>query len=72
MLPPGQTAFLLGGSLQLRARVAFIHTVQVNKEQIDAIAKQLNISDKDKSRIHPGDKVHIVREAQEKELNRNK
>jgi predicted RNA-binding protein with RPS1 domain len=49
-----------------------IHTVKVKKDQIDDLAKHLNIPDNVKKRLRDGDEVHIVREADESELNRNK
>ena len=48
-----------------------IHTVRVRKDQVDEIAKQLNIPDDVKKWLRDGE-VHIVREADESELNRSK
>ena len=49
-----------------------IHTVKVKKEDIEPLAKQLKIPDKDKNRMREGDEIHIIREAEEHEINRNR
>jgi hypothetical protein len=49
-----------------------IHSVRVSKEHVDEIAKHLNIPDNMKKWMAEGHEIHIVREAQEAELNRNK
>ena len=49
-----------------------IHSVRVSKEHIDEIAKHLGIPDNMKKWLGEGHEIHIVREANETELNRNK
>jgi DNA-directed RNA polymerase subunit H (RpoH/RPB5) len=40
----------------------------VKQEDIDAIAKQLNIPDNKKKLIRPGDEIHVVREQRNDEV----
>ena len=49
-----------------------IHTVSVTHENLERIADQLNIPKHETKRLRAGDQIHLVREAQETELNRNK
>jgi hypothetical protein len=50
-----------------------IHTVTAKKEDLEKVADILGIHDKkDRARMLSSGTVHIVREAQEHELNRNK
>ena len=49
-----------------------IHSVRVSKEHVDEIAKHLHIPDNMKKWLGEGHEIHIVREANETELNRNK
>ena len=48
-----------------------IHTVRIKKEDVDEIAKHLKIPDTMKKWLGDNE-VHIIREAKESELNRNK
>lgn len=49
-----------------------IHTVSVTPENLEKVADQLRIPRQEVKRLRPGDQIHIVREAQESELNRTK
>jgi hypothetical protein len=49
-----------------------IHSVRVRKEHVDEIAKHLGIPDNMKKWLGEGHEIHIVREADEAELNRKK
>jgi len=48
-----------------------VHSVKVSKAQADEIAKILHIPDNMKKWLESGE-VHLVREAKESELNKNK
>ncbi len=49
-----------------------IHTVRVSRENLEQVADQLGIPEQAKQWIQPGHQLHIVREADESELDRNK
>ena len=49
-----------------------VHSVRVSKDQIEDLARHLNIPDGAKKWLSEGGEVHIVRKARESELNRNK
>lgn len=49
-----------------------IHSVKVTQQDLGQIADQLKIPPGERKRLRPGDEIHIVREAHETELNRNK
>lgn len=48
-----------------------IHSVRVRKDHVDQLAKDLGLSADEKRWLQEGE-IHIVREAKESEINRNK
>ena len=47
-----------------------VHSVQVKKEDVDALAKHLNIPDDRKQWLKDGGQIHIVREAKPDEMSK--
>jgi hypothetical protein len=49
-----------------------IHSVKVTPENLKEVADQLHIPQQEMKRLRPGDQLHIVREAQDSEINKAK
>ncbi len=48
-----------------------VTSISVTRENLEQVAEQLKIPKQNMKRLRPGDHLHIVREAQELELDRN-